>query len=228
MIGNDVIDLNFADSPPREHIGHLQRACTQVELAAIRASPYPSRAFAVVWASKEAAFKLLSGRINHCSFAPKQFETNFTADAAGKTMAKLTVRFAHELANVTIASNENWVHAVAVAQEGCSVRWKVREIPACSGSGAEVNRESAAARLLARELFSEGGLEDAILEFHRNAPVVHSPARRLDQVGISLSHHGRYAAAAIAMPMSERARFLGSNGKSPDALEEGMCSTCIA
>ena len=201
MIGNDVIDLNFADSPPYEHIRRLHRVCTSQEIATIRSSLHPSTTFAFVWAAKEAAFKLLSSRMNHCGFVPGRFETNFAGTTASRTIARLTVRFATEFADVTIVSNENWVHAVAVAQKNCPARWKVRVIPARAASG-ETESESAFARLLAAELLSEWGLKDAVLEFHNKVPVVRAPARRLDQIGISLSHHGRYAAAAIALPVS--------------------------
>lgn len=191
----------------------------------MRQSADPCRTLAIIWASKEASYKLLSKQLVRRSFVPGEFVTHWDARAVLDSEADCLVTHAGDRANVSISITETWVHAVATQHQNDSVHWIVRDIEKCSLHGCKACGESEAARILATELLSNHGHRDTVLEFVGRVPLLRRPNGAHAVIGISLSHHGAFAAAAIAWPSTEKQthrRFAEGQGS------EGMCSTCTA
>lgn len=228
MIGNDIVDLHFFDSPFYHHVQYLDRICTPAESRVVRQSADPCRTLAIIWASKEAAYKLLSKQLVRCSFIPEEFVTHLDARVVPHSKANCLVAHAGARANVSICMTEAWVHAVATQHHDDVVHWIVRDIEKCYSPGCKTCYESEAARILATELLSNHGHEDTVVEFVGRVPTLRAQSGVPAGIGISLSHHGAFASAAIAWPSGEnspqrqmRRHFAATS------VSEGMCSTCM-
>lgn len=224
MVGNDIVDLHNFGSPAWQHVGHLERVCTPGEARRIRNSPDPCKTLAAVWASKEAAYKLVSKQFLNCRFVPRNFVTQFEDEVLLSSDAELVVTYAELRANVQIALTERWVHAVATFSETTVVHWAVREIEKCIPHGELARAESEAVRYLATDLLSTCGKRGLTLRFSGRIPRLSG-----DEMDISLSHHGAFAGAAIAWHMKKDSLNKEDCFPSAGALfSEGTCSTCTA
>lgn len=228
MIGNDIVDLEFLDQPPYQHVRHLRRVCSSSEARVVRDSANPSVRLAVLWAAKEAAYKLISRTQTDCHFVPRHFVTEF--DDSGDWNAAVEGRVAFEEldATVRVSITPRWVHAVATFETPLAVCWGVAPIEEYCVSGSSAQRESAAVRQLAKHLIEQAGLVGATLTHGGKIPSVVSD-REDANIGLSLSHHGAFVAAAIAWPCggvveTTQVDFTAeSHGPS-----EEVCSTCTA
>ena len=196
VVGNDIVDLHFGDSPAYEHVGHLERVCTMAESRAVRQSTDPSTDLAVIWASKEATYKALVQRGIDCKFAPREFVTDFEDRERLPFGCKFVVSYCGLQSELKIALTGNWVHAVATHPENCNVRWAVAEIE-CSVPGRCATNESAVARRIAADLLSASDQNDIVLQFTGRVPTLRRRSGDSAGIGISLSHHGAFAAAAL-------------------------------
>jgi phosphopantetheinyl transferase (holo-ACP synthase) len=229
VIGNDIVDLEFVDSPAYLHVRHLERVCTPEELNAIRESAIPSRSLAVVWASKEAAYKLLVQEGIDCKFVPRQFVTDFKDRSETCSGFKFAVHYCGIRRIVTIATTKSWVHAVAISPEDSIVRWVVGKMESCHPRWGQSLNESNVVRRLATGLLSDSGQENVVLEFRERVPVLRCKAGGPAGIGMSLSHHGAFAAAAIAWaPGPESRKQPVVHCFTETSALEGMCSTYIA
>lgn len=201
LIGNDIIDLQYLEWPPYQHVRYLERVCTSVEADAVRESSNPARALAEVWAAKEATFKLLSRASKRMRFVPREFVTDF----ATRNLRPLELRVLHHegQASVSIFETTQWLHAVAKSPRCHELRWRVREIAKSSCHEINPADESAAVRQLAKELVQEWGMRNIVLDFVGKIPTMRNAGRLDREKSISLSHHGRFVAAAIAWASSE-------------------------
>lgn len=227
MLGNDIVDLHFFEAPALHHIDYLNRVCTAQEAECVRGSADPAKALATTWAAKEAAYKLLSKQLPHCHFVPRQFVTHIGGRDPHQIDKSLSVLYAGVLTQVSIFLDENWVHAIA-AFPTTQVHWTVREIENCSFGGRKARSESEAVRFLAYALLEELGLQDLSLQFNGRVPMLKHPvASHAAADDVSLSHHGAFAAAAIARPacppQSPRQHDTGFE----DVMDsEAVCSIC--
>lgn len=227
MVGNDIFDLTFVDTPAYQHVRHLEQVCTPAESRAVRDSEEPSRSLAVVWASKEAAYKLFSRQFSLGSFVPRQFVIQSEDEAPLDSLAEVRVKHAGIPAIVAISRTSQWVHAIAALSPGQVVRWTVQNIGRGSRDLVTAKNESAAVRSLARQLLLICGFEDAELEFVGRVPNVTRKNRICTEIGISLSHHGKYASAAIAWPAEHGSALLPLNHSFLEvSSREAACSTC--
>lgn len=202
-IGNDIVDLGFIDSPAYQHIRHLERVCTKEESRAVRESSDPSRDLAVIWASKEATYKAVVNRGGDTKFVPREFVTHFERCEQLPSGYKLPVSHRGSSWHLQIALTERWVHAIALDPEHCVVRWAIAEIESFAPHCRTVN-ESAVARRIAVELLSASRRSDVVLQFAGRVPTVRK--RRTGDsagMGVSLSHDGAFAAAALAWAAGE-------------------------
>lgn len=197
MIGNDIIDLQYVEWPPYQHIRYLERVCTSAEAGAVRGSGNPARSLATVWAAKEAAFKLLSRSSNLVHFVPREFVTDFAQRSSLSSCDELRVSHHGTQTGVSILETTQWLHAVAKSPSCAALRWRVRENLQDASHEIAPTEESAAVRQLAKELLQECGMKNAILDFVGRIPALRNVGRLGGENSISLSHHGRFVAAAI-------------------------------
>jgi phosphopantetheinyl transferase (holo-ACP synthase) len=198
LIGNDIVDLCSFDAPLYRHVRYLGRACTPAEASALRHSRQPARDLAVVWAAKEAAFKLAAKVYGRKHFVPREFMTNFADSGPVLSEMTLEVSFDEAVARVAVSLRPKWVHAIATFGERCSLDWRVREIQGRVPNQLAPAEESECARRLALELFAEYGFEGVTIDSKRGIPELQRASTSYTELHVSLSHHGMYVAAAAA------------------------------
>lgn len=213
MVGNDIVDLRYFESPLSQNPRYLNRVTVPAEAAAIRNSRSPVIAFSAVWAAKEAAFKLFSKLSLVSHFVPSQFISTFWGDpAVSKT--KSAVVFGLRRVHIDLQIGEDWVHAVATPTELTVSEQLVEKIRSRTSDIPCPEEETFAARELAAKLLAATGLHGHALNYDRRVPFLALPDGTPSHMDISWSHHGRFAGVAIA------ARGSGT-------MEES-CSTCMA
>jgi hypothetical protein len=179
----------------------------------------------VVWAAKEAAYKLISKELHREHFVPREFVTTFDGGLEWESSLEFNVFYADTQMSVAVAVSEECVHAIATIPGGVVLGWRVREIADCSLEGLAAPTESEAVRILAAQVLSDLGREE-VLDFAGRIPVLRRVDSGVRKGCISLSHHGAYAAVAVGRAKSdtegavERLTRVVSSGES--------CSTCMA
>ncbi len=228
-IGNDIVDLHVIDSPACQHVGFLERVCTPAELRLVRESASPDHCLAILWASKEAVYKLLVQEGIGCKFIPRDFVTAFEKRTETPPGWEFPVSYRGICCKVVVAVTSKWVHAIATIPAHCVVRWTVREFESSCSSGHKTSDESVAARRLAADLLSGSGHDDVVLAFQGRVPMLMRNGENAG-IGISLSHHGAFAAAAIAWISGSSPRPSRPVDRDPSiaSASEEMCSTCTA
>lgn len=194
----------------------------------VRDSADASVRLAVLWAAKEAAYKLISRTQTDCHFVPRHFVTEF--DDSGDWNAGVEGRVAFEELDVTVrvSITPRWVHAVATYETRVAIRWGVAPVEEYCVRGSSAQRESTAVRELAKHLLEQAGVVGGTITQEGKIPSVVSH-REDASIGLSLSHHGAFVAAAIAWPCggvveTTQVDFTAeSHGPS-----EEVCSTCTA
>jgi phosphopantetheinyl transferase (holo-ACP synthase) len=195
MLGNDVVDLSDPETLGPRHARFDARVFTCEERAALAAAPDPERLRWSLWAAKEAAYKCLKKLAPETCFSPARFavrldtETRGTVDAGGRRLRVALFREGDALHAVASDEGDPGAALCALAQR----------------TGAE--DPSQAVRALARQAAAaELGCHPEQLSIVREG---RRPRLRriggLPELDLSLSHHGRFVAAAL-----ERARGAGA------------------
>ena len=227
MIGNDIVDLQFFEAPAYHHVHYLKRVCTAEEASFVRQSHDSCRTLAIFWAAKEAAYKLISRCSPACRFIPHQFITQLDNSIDLASGATFEVIYAGNRIKTAIFQSDRWVHGVATFPGTNNVRWTGREIDRCSQSSHPTERESEAARWLAQDLLLESGEKELALKFAGRVPTVVLIGNGQPAAGISLSHHGAFASAALALPSDEISSAMPNAYRLVEELTWGeTCSTC--
>lgn len=228
MVGNDIIDLHFLDSPPYQHIRHLKQVCSEDEVRAVRNSGSPSITLAALWACKEAAYKVFSREFN-CHFVPKRFAVCFEGKLSLASRETATVTYDEVPVGLELLMTNQWVHAVAISPSAQFARYAVGEIEQRYPENLRAQTESHAVRFLAAECVSRFCEEDLLLDFNGKVPVLMRKMGERAEIDISFSHHGGFAAVAMAWPKSRGLQFGATSRFFGNALpEEDKCSTCTA
>ncbi len=227
LVGNDIVDLTYCDEPRRSHVSHLERVCTRREAQLVRQSAFPDRAFSLLWAAKEAAYKLVSRRRTLPHFVPRSFVVDHLDGEDLAFCRDLEVQAEGCAAQISLSANNNWAHAIATFPGPALtlVRWQARRIAGTSECEPTARQQSEAVRLLAKELLGESS-EHGTLKFSGKIPEFDPSSANEAAVSVSLAHHGKYVAAAIAWSSGGRERP-ASRVTVPVQLGE-TCSTCIA
>lgn len=226
MLGNDIVDIEFWEAPKYRHVRYLDRVCAPEEADGVRGSSDPAKALALIWASKEAAYKAFSKQLPECHFVPKEFVIQMEHRDPVEINQKLSILYAGVQTEVAIFAEERWVHAVA-AFPGMQIHWAVREIEECFLGTRKASSESEAVRFLANALIAELGLQDVSLQFDGRVPKLKRKGGSSAGMDVSLSHDGAFAAAAIAWPVSRTVRAPWDNtGFAEIKSSEAVCSTC--
>lgn len=192
-LGNDVVDLTGPRTRGKaQDARFLARVCTPAERARIVAAPPQERDRLLwqVWSAKEAAFKVARKRLGRPAFSPARFETSFASAGEGE------VRFRGWAVPVAWQVSADFVH--------CLGAWPRRPSGILSAVRAVERAEepSEAVRVLARRLLAARGLSGVTIGREGREPpylLDLASGRRLPGE-VSLSHHGRFVAAAIWLP----------------------------
>jgi phosphopantetheinyl transferase (holo-ACP synthase) len=228
LLGNDIVDIEFCERPKYRHPRYLDRVCGPEEADAVRRSVNPVKALASIWASKEATYKLFSKRTAQCRFVPRQFVAQIENRDPVRIDQKLSILYAGVHTEVSLFAEERWVHAVA-AFPAMKIHWTVREIEKCFCGCGKTSSESEAVRFLANYLLEELGLQDVSLQFEGRVPKLSRESDAGPGMDVSLSHHGAFAAAAIAWPASRPVSTRWDDrGFAEIKSWEAVCSTCTA
>jgi phosphopantetheinyl transferase (holo-ACP synthase) len=229
MIGNDIVDLRFFDSPPYQNIRYLERICTPVEALAIRQSKFPNQSLAIIWASKEAAYKLFSRGAAGLHFVPRSFVTSLRGEISNASPIELWVLYGDAQARVKVDFNDQWVHATATFTTNTIVRWRVRRFAGPNSPGNWAFAESEGVRRLVKEMLLESSCKDIRLEFTGKIPTLAGTPGDNTEMGVSLSHHGAFVAAAIGwFPASFGTNPMGDCSFMESKSSGATCFTCTA
>ena len=189
MIGNDVVDLGDPEvSAEGRHPRFDERVYSTAERASIEASGAPNRLRWILWAAKEAAYKVARKADERAIFSPPRFQVHVDASLRGR------VHFAGRDYSLLVDEAPGRVHAIASEtplQEGNSLT----RVIAWDGGAPLAGK---AVRALARrEIAAALDLPAEELEIVREGriPVLVLGGRALD-VDLSLTHHGRFLAFA--------------------------------
>lgn len=243
MLGNDVIDLIDVDARPESFRPRFEaRVFTVAERAAIASDPRDTRLRWAHWAAKEAAYKLLRQADPRFVFSPGKLVARFEAGRESAAGFVRRGRVALDPAVVTPATTgladaietksfetDDFVHVVALRAE---TDWQSVAFAVAPRTEPGEDASLAVRRLALREIARELGVAPSRLAIGRRA----ASAGRRDRVptleldgetthrSLSLSHHGRFVAFAMAPRGRDVLRAPGSVGYS-DACSDGRRRT---
>jgi hypothetical protein len=193
-VGNDVVDL---EDPETNLLGLHRRWDERVFSAAERGALEASHSRHVqhwaFWAAKESAYKALSRLEPATVFSPREFEVELPTlptTRSGVAVGRV-VHDGREL-RLEVRLDGASVHAVATSENevGARVLSQVGQVRGDPGT--------AARRLAAGAIGSALGTDPAGLRICGRPPVATLRGHRLE-VGLSLSHHGRFVAFACTL-----------------------------
>jgi len=198
MIGNDVVDLRDPEAQPGAHHPRFdRRVFARVERQALARSGAPARLRWILWAAKEAAYKVARKLDASVIFSPRRFVVSLDADLHG------TVEHDGMRIEVSVEESPECVHALA-SEEPLSGGWRVARV-ARVADGVDA---SAAARTLAVEDVASligASPDDLEVEKEGRIPVLLAHGER-SGIDLSLSHHGRFVAFACELEAAEARR----------------------
>jgi phosphopantetheinyl transferase (holo-ACP synthase) len=188
MVGNDVVDLTDPEvRPGASHPRFDRRAFVVSEREALRSSGAPNRLRWMLWAAKEAAFKVVKKRDPDAVFLPSRFVVSLDASLRG------LVRWAGLEIPVEVFGDSEAVHAIATDVDAAPTR--IVSAVETTDEGADASRavRELAVRAIAARL--EAAPEDIIISRSERIPTL-EVVGVASPVDLSLSHHGRFVAFA--------------------------------
>jgi phosphopantetheinyl transferase (holo-ACP synthase) len=188
MVGNDLVDLSDRETSAAEiHPRFDTRVFTAEELAVLHGSAAPARLRWILWAAKEAAYKL-ARKEAPVVFSPRRFRTAL----AGSGRAVVT--HAGRSFAVTIAVRRDHVHAVACSgpvRRGWTLVSGVRRLGAAAPGGPAPDPGVAVRAFTIARLARRLGVAAAELSIEREGRIPRLVLRgRPAGADLSLSHHG--------------------------------------
>ncbi|NNF16976.1 MAG: 4-phosphopantetheinyl transferase family protein [Gammaproteobacteria bacterium] len=215
-LGNDVVDLGSAcnrSSATNPH--YVNRVLADPELELLDIADDRHLAFWALWAAKEAAYKALTKDQPELAFIHRHFvvesETPLTS-SEHRTTATGQVCHGRQKIPVLWEWTPDWIHCITTSSAE-PARYSVGTIRKLGSNASFVKMqqsgnlsdESIAARLLALSLLAQSGWNDVQVDRpaigqHRGPPRIMQSGNVLANLQISLSHDGRFAAAAVACP----------------------------
>jgi len=200
MVGNDVVDL--ADPETRDGACHArfdERVFGALELATLRISAEPARLRWLLWAAKEASYKVARKDDPRTVFSPRAFEVCLTRRDRAR------VQHGARSFAVALELGDEYVHAVATAERGDAAGLRLAACARLPGRPAQPGaaaRELALARVAAALGVPAGEL--AVAYAGRVPRLVTRAGAPLGD--LSLSHHGRFVAFACELPRAAASR----------------------
>jgi phosphopantetheinyl transferase (holo-ACP synthase) len=192
-VGNDVVDL--ADPETRLsglHARWGERVFCAAEGVALEASRSRHQLHWALWAAKESAYKARKRLEPRAVFSPKEYEIELSPLPSPAGVARGRACHRGDVFDLEVRLHGESVHAVATSEDeaGARILWRVER--ALGDPGVAVRR------LAATAIGSALGLGPAGLRIVHRPPVATFRDRRID-VGVSLSHHGRFVAFACTL-----------------------------
>ncbi len=204
-IGNDIVDLRDPEAQLEAlHPRFAARVCTAAELAALAQAPAPAALLWSYWAAKESAYKALRGVMPGLRFAPRQFAVELWPAGTGRWHGR--VRVAGRQVRVRLRCTSDYVHALARVAGGRDTTMRANRL--AGGARRVGNLSAAQSSAGARGLLTEAlarrlGAAPEAIEIGRAPRRGTPPTVRIDgalvPIDVSLSHHGRFVAAAYAL-----------------------------
>jgi len=221
-IGNDIVDLAEPGAAGKDRDRRfIDRVFTPAERARILDAAEPTIALWKTWAAKETAFKIASKLREGVVFAHRAFEVE-AAEAGGPGRVRfdgLDIRVRWETARDYVHCIGHFARGGAESPKAADAGFEWRRLFAgilqegqpLEGTLSRAERASvhssasARARLLARRLVERWDLQGAeIVRLWRawgwSPPVVAREGAPLPAFDVSLSHDGRFVAAAVLGP----------------------------
>lgn len=216
-VGNDIVDLKTPEAMGKSSdIRFVQRILNPDEQKAVLSSDHADRFLWAFWAAKECAYKAVSKSFPEVSSAPRRYSVGFEVGfEVGLDSEKVSgvlsgiVNTPHGIVPVRVDFHEDYVHCIGIDQ--CSddlekIVFGLKEIEPDKqpGSYSLSEHESIMVRRLAKErIVSLFGREPDDIHIRRNKtsngqgpPTVYYRGKK-DNIDISLSHDGRFAAYAF-------------------------------
>ena len=208
-VGNDVVDLDDPDTRlDGLHPRWDERVFGAAEREALEASPSRHLLHWALWAAKESAYKAQKRLDPETVFAPRELEIELSALPA--TRAGVAVgRALHRgrAVGIEVHVDGACLHAVARSEgEDARLLWGAEAALGDPGAGAR--------RLAAAAIGRALGLDPSDLRIVGRPPVATLRDRRIE-VGVSLSHHGRFVAFACTLGDSAQGRRERPEGDRP-------------
>ena len=209
LVGNDIVDLHDPWSQSDKiHARFDSRVFTSAENSYIDTSYSAHQSRWLLWAAKESTFKVARKLDAKTQFFPKKFIVRLIGETSAEVVHG-SMRF-----RVCFEITEAWLHALAkpIYQDASSFS------PSCSrshicvqpvdleGSGMHNNHTSFFVREMART--TAGSLMNILpvdinIVTKAGIPFFFCQGKRLP-IDLSLSHHGRFAACALAVDESPK------------------------
>ncbi len=192
MIGNDVVDLAHRGvQPGAQHPRFDARVFSEAERKLIAASAAPERLRWILWAAKEAAYKVAKKLDGSVVWAPSRFEVALDEGLRGSVL-----HFGRSFA-LRVQETAELVHALA-SEEGADVHRQHAGVGGLPSEGADASR--AVRAFACNELAARLGVRPEALSVEQRGriPLLYldgAPAR----ADLSLSHHGRFVAYACEL-----------------------------
>lgn len=188
MVGNDVVDLD--DDEVRADTLHPrfdERVFGRSERELLGASVVPNRTRWILWAAKEAAFKLMK-KLDPCVvFAPSRFVVNLDSTLNGRVKSN-----GHSVL-VSIRVNEKWIHAIATDDDPARQRVLSALEMTHTASDPSVSVRELAIRTLSERL--KKAPDHFSIRQRGRIPYVMTRGENT-ALDLSLSHHGRFVGFA--------------------------------
>lgn len=218
LIGNDIIDLSLPPvSAKVDNSRFMNRICSSEEEKLLAATQKQQLLLWYMWSAKESAYKIAKKYHSETVFSPKQFIVNrissciwLNNEVDGEVSYKgmhIPVRWQHR---------STYIHCVGVwpdqtgafdeiavgIEDLSSAEIIVEKRLSRHETESILSSTSQRVRQLAKQLLSEHGLNDVEIIRHRagncwGPPYIRRHKRILTECDLSLSHHGRFIAAAV-------------------------------
>ena len=192
-VGNDIVDLAVAETRLSGlHPRWVERVFGAAERKALDASPSRHLLHWAFWAAKESAYKARKRLDPEAVFSPKEFEVELSPLPAAAGVAVGRVFHRGDVFELEVHLDGASVHAVATSGNDVGAR-VLRKVESALGDPGV-----AARRLATTAIGSALGLDPADLRVVGRPPVATFRDRPIE-VGVSLSHHGRFVAFACTL-----------------------------
>jgi len=200
MVGNDIVDLKDPESAAETlHPRFDTRVFSSPEREQLEYSGDSARERWVLWAAKEAGFKLMKRLRPEVVFSPRRFVVVMPPAAFGRRLG--SIDYEGSRMHVSAWQDTEVVHAVArpLADDGWLELQGFRALSPDELACGDPALPSRAARALAIEAFAgEVGIDPEALSVETSARIPRLVHRGRDLAALSLSHHGRFVAFAGA------------------------------
>jgi phosphopantetheinyl transferase (holo-ACP synthase) len=199
MVGDDVIDLGDPETRPDAcHARFDARVFDASELRLLAGSETPVRLRWILWAAKEAAYKVAKKHDRATVFSPVRFVVQPGGDA------RATVQHEGRRYAVALEVGARFVHAVATAGSAAGDRVVARVERL--GQGSATCPGSVARALAIRTVAPLLGLGASDLAVARDGRIPRlQHVRGALTIDLSLSHHGHFVSFACALPSAHAA-----------------------